>query len=68
MTSHAAVVARGWGKCCVAGAGDVQIDAAKGKVKVNRKTYGRKDIFSIDGNTGEVFARLSSQNSQGHHW
>ena len=50
------MVARGWGKCCVAGAGDVQIDAAKGKVKVNGKTYGRKDIFSIDGNTGEVFA------------
>ena len=58
MTSHAAVVARGWGKCCVAGAGDVQIDAAKGKVKVNGKTYGRKDIFSIDGNTGEVYASV----------
>ena len=65
MTSHAAVVARGWGKCCVAGAGDVQIDAAKGKVKVNGKTYGRKDIFSIDGNTGEVYAACSSRQPKG---
>lgn len=56
MTSHAAVVARGWGKCCVAGAGEVHIDAKAGKIKVAGKTYGRKDILSIDGSTGEVFA------------
>ncbi|MEM7624771.1 MAG: pyruvate, phosphate dikinase [Planctomycetota bacterium] len=56
MTSHAAVVARGWGKCCVAGAGAIQIDAKAGKIKVNGKTYGRKDVLSIDGSTGEVFA------------
>jgi len=56
MTSHAAVVARGWGKCCVAGAGEVSIDAKAGKIKVGGKTYGRKDIISIDGSTGEVFA------------
>ncbi|MEO0513941.1 MAG: pyruvate, phosphate dikinase [Planctomycetota bacterium] len=56
MTSHAAVVARGWGKCCVAGAGAIQIDAKSGKIKVGGKTYGRKDILSIDGSTGEVFA------------
>lgn len=56
MTSHAAVVARGWGKCCVAGAGAVQIDAKTGKIKVKGKTYGRKDVLSIDGSTGEVFA------------
>lgn len=56
MTSHAAVVARGWGKCCVAGAGAVQIDAKAGKIKVGGKTYGRKDVLSIDGSTGEVFA------------
>ena len=54
MTSHAAVVARGWGKCCVAGAGELIIDAKKGKVTVGAKTYGRKDVLSIDGNTGEV--------------
>ncbi|MEM8738626.1 MAG: pyruvate, phosphate dikinase [Planctomycetota bacterium] len=56
MTSHAAVVARGWGKCCVAGAGEVQIDAKAGKIKVAGKTFTRKDVLSIDGSTGEVFA------------
>ena len=56
MTSHAAVVARGWGKCCVAGAGEIQIDEKAKKVKVGGKTYGTKDTLSIDGNTGEVFA------------
>lgn len=56
MTSHAAVVARGWGKCCVAGAGEIHIDAKAGKIKVGGKTFGRKDVLSIDGSTGEVFA------------
>ncbi len=55
MTSHAAVVARGWGKCCVAGAGDVHIDAAKRRFTVGGRTFGPKDVISIDGNTGEVF-------------
>ncbi|MGA1518322.1 MAG: pyruvate, phosphate dikinase, partial [Phycisphaerales bacterium] len=54
MTSHAAVVARGWGKCCVAGAGTLSIDAAKGKVRIGDRTLGRKDVLSIDGSTGEV--------------
>ena len=54
MTSHAAVVARGWGKCCVAGAGEIQIDAAKGTFTVGGKTYSRKDTISIDGSNGEV--------------
>lgn len=53
-TSHAAVVARGWGKCCVAGAGDVQIDEKGKKIKVGGKSYGGNDIFSLDGTTGEV--------------
>lgn len=56
MTSHAAVVARGWGKCCVAGAGSVHIDEAGGTLSVNGKTFGRGDLISIDGSTGEVFA------------
>ncbi|RMH12016.1 MAG: pyruvate, phosphate dikinase [Planctomycetota bacterium] len=56
MTSHAAVVARGWGKCCVAGAGDIEIDAAKGQFSVNGRTYGREDLISLDGTTGEVIA------------
>ena len=54
MTSHAAVVARGWGKCCVVGAGALHIDAAKGTLTVGGKRYTRKDVFSIDGSTGEV--------------
>lgn len=55
MTSHAAVVARGWGKCCVAGAGEIHIDEKAKKIKVGGKTYGEKDVLSIDGGTGEVF-------------
>ncbi|MBL8891680.1 MAG: pyruvate, phosphate dikinase [Planctomycetaceae bacterium] len=54
MTSHAAVVARGWGRCCVVGAGEVQINEKAGKITVNGKTFGQKDILSIDGTTGEV--------------
>lgn len=56
MTSHAAVVARGWGKCCVAGAGAIQIDEKAKKITVGGKTYGKNDVLSIDGSTGEVFA------------
>ena len=56
MTSHAAVVARGWGKCCVAGAGAIQIDEKKRTVTINGKKFTHKDVLSIDGSTGEVFA------------
>ncbi len=56
MTSHAAVVARGWGKCCVAGAGDIRIDTKAGTFTVKGRTFGRDDVISIDGNTGEVMA------------
>ncbi len=56
MTSHAAVVARGWGKCCIVGAGDLHIDAAAGTFTVKGKVIGREDVISIDGNTGEVIA------------
>jgi len=55
MTSHAAVVARGWGKCCVAGAGDLDIDGAHGMIHVKGSTVGREDVISIDGSTGEIF-------------
>lgn len=54
MTSHAAVVARGWGRCCVAGAGEIEIDEKARKIKVKGKTYTHKDTLSIDGSTGEV--------------
>ncbi len=56
MTSHAAVVARGWGKCCVAGAGEIQIDAKAGQFIIKGRAFGREDVISIDGTTGEVFA------------
>ncbi|HRQ72787.1 MAG TPA: pyruvate, phosphate dikinase [Phycisphaerales bacterium] len=56
MTSHAAVVARGWGKCCVAGAGMIQIDAGSGTFTVGGQVYGRQDLISLDGSTGEVVA------------
>jgi pyruvate,orthophosphate dikinase len=54
MTSHAAVVARGWGKCCVAGAGELRIDAAKRVLRVGRRTLTHKDVISLDGSAGEV--------------
>lgn len=54
MTSHAAVVARGWGKCCVAGAGQVAIHEAQRTLTVNDRTFTDQDILSIDGTTGEV--------------
>jgi pyruvate,orthophosphate dikinase len=55
MTSHAAVVARGWGRCCIVGAADLEIDAKSRKVRVNGQTLTQKDTLSIDGSTGEVF-------------
>ncbi|MDC0288615.1 pyruvate, phosphate dikinase [Rubripirellula sp.] len=56
MTSHAAVVARGWGKCCVAGAGDIEINEKGRKIKIDGRTFGVKDLISLDGTTGEVMA------------
>ena len=56
MTSHAAVVARGWGRCCVAGANDIVINEQARKLTVNGQHFGHHDILSIDGATGEVFA------------
>ena len=56
MTSHAAVVARGMGTPCVAGAGDVQVSPAKKQMKAGRTTLREGDWISLDGSTGEVFA------------
>ena len=56
MTSHAAVVARGWGKCCVAGAGEIQIDEKNNTITVNGRTFGSQDVVSIDGSSGDVMA------------
>ncbi|MCW5766059.1 MAG: pyruvate, phosphate dikinase [Phycisphaeraceae bacterium] len=52
--SHAAVVAVGWGKPCVVGAGELHIDAKARKMTVGGKSYGENDVISIDGTTGEV--------------
>ncbi len=56
MTSHAAVVARGMGKCCVAGCSNAIIDEEKRTVTINGKKYTDKDVLSIDGSTGNVYA------------
>ncbi len=55
MTSHAAVVARGMGKCCVSGAGDVKVDFAKKLFKVGDTVVKEGDWISLNGTTGEVF-------------
>ncbi len=54
MTSHAAVVARGWGKCCVVGCSELEIDYKKKTIKVDGRTIKEGDDISIDGSTGEV--------------
>ncbi|MFH1375400.1 MAG: pyruvate, phosphate dikinase [Patescibacteria group bacterium] len=54
MTSHAAVVARGMGKCCVAGAEALEIDSKAKKFCVNGKTVRAGDVITLDGATGEV--------------
>ncbi|HUX44797.1 MAG TPA: pyruvate, phosphate dikinase [Terracidiphilus sp.] len=54
MTSHAAVVTRGMGKCCVAGAGDCQVDEARKELRVKGKTFKHGDWLSLDGTTGRV--------------
>jgi pyruvate,orthophosphate dikinase len=56
MTSHAAVVTRGMGKCCVAGAGDCVVDEAKKELRVKGHTFKHGDWLSLDGTTGRVIA------------
>ena len=55
MTSHAAVVARGMGTCCVAGCGDIKIDEENKILEVNNKKYSSNDYISVDGSTGYVY-------------
>ena len=55
MTSHAAVVARGMGTCCVAGCGSLKVDEEKRIVEVDGKVYTADDYISIDGATGNVY-------------
>ncbi len=54
MTSHAAVVTRGMGKCCVAGAGDLKVDEARKELRVKGKVFKQGDWLSLDGTTGRV--------------
>ena len=55
MTSHAAVVARGMGKCCVSGCGDINMDEENKKFTLAGKTYVEGDYISIDGSTGNIY-------------
>jgi pyruvate,orthophosphate dikinase len=56
MTSHAAVVARGMGKCCISGAGALHVDYKNRVVTVDDVTYHEGDWISLDGSTGEIFS------------
>ena len=55
MTSHAAVVARGMGKCCVSGAGAINVDYKAKTVEIEGKTFKEGDYISLNGSTGEVY-------------
>ena len=54
-TSHAAVVARGMGRCCVSGCGEIKMDEANKKFELAGKTYHEGDYISIDGSTGNIY-------------
>ena len=56
MTSHAAVVARGMGTCCVSGCGELQIDEVKKTMTLGGKKFKEKDYISLDGTTGTIYA------------
>ena len=56
MTSHAAVVARGMGKCCVSGAGGISVDYKARTVEIEGVTYKEGDYISLNGSTGQVYA------------
>jgi pyruvate,orthophosphate dikinase len=65
MTSHAAVVARGLGKPCVVGAGELDVDEEEGTVRLDGQVFREGDFLSIDGTTGEVLAgALSTRSSE----
>ncbi len=55
MTSHAAVVARGMGKCCVSGCGEIKMDEENKKFELAGKTFVEGDYISIDGSTGNIY-------------
>ena len=55
MTSHAAVVARGMGTCCVSGCGEIKIDEEKKEFSLGGKTFREGDFISLDGSTGNIY-------------
>ncbi|MDR0932913.1 MAG: pyruvate, phosphate dikinase [Victivallales bacterium] len=73
MTSHAALVCRGWGKCCIVGAGAIIVDEVSRTLKIDNVTYTEKDTLSINGSRGYVYAGKidtidASENSQLKHF
>jgi pyruvate,orthophosphate dikinase len=55
MTSHAALVARGWGKCCIVGAGAMKINAKNRQVQVGTRVFNEGDVFTLNGTKGIVY-------------
>jgi len=55
MTSHAALVARGWGKCCIVGAATLKIDAEAKTMSVDGKTFNEGDVITLNGTRGQVY-------------
>ncbi len=73
MTSHAALVCRGWGKCCIVGAGCLEINEMAGTMKVGGKIYRAGEIISLNGTRGYVYAGAvatmdSSENPKLQHF
>jgi pyruvate,orthophosphate dikinase len=56
MTSHAALVARGWGKCCIVGAGTLQVDVHKKTITVGPRVLREGDVITLNGTRGHVYA------------
>jgi pyruvate,orthophosphate dikinase len=56
MTSHAALVARGWGMCCIVGAGEMKVDSIKKEFTVNDQTVNEGDLITLNGTAGKVYA------------
>jgi len=55
MTSHAALVARGWGKCCIVGCGAIKIDVKKGVMEIGEKSFKKGDFITLNGTKGYVY-------------
>ncbi len=56
MTSHAALVARGWGKCCIVGAGALEVDVHGKTLRVGRRAFKEGDVLTLNGTRGNVYA------------